>query len=89
MNHWTIIFRPEGDGPPDAIRVRRLLKSALRHHRLRCIGMSCQETAPTPHAGTRSAPASTTHMPEQHNAPECEPCAAKAKRCKRGRKGVA
>lgn len=77
MNHWTIIFRPEGDGPPDAIRVRRLLKTALRHHRLRCIDMKCEQTAPDSHAGERSAPASTTHTPERPNAPECEPCGLK------------
>jgi hypothetical protein len=33
---WTLSFKPEGDGPPAAIRVRALLKRALRSHGLRC-----------------------------------------------------
>ncbi len=37
MNRWTLTFRSEGDGPPIEIRVRRLLKMALRTCRLRCI----------------------------------------------------
>lgn len=34
---WWICLRPEGDGPPMPIRVRRFLKSALRSYRLRCV----------------------------------------------------
>jgi hypothetical protein len=37
INHWTLTFRAEGDGPPVEIRIRRLLKAALRVYRLRCI----------------------------------------------------
>jgi len=37
MNTWTLIFRAEGDGPPTAVRVRRLLKAALRAYGLRCV----------------------------------------------------
>ena len=36
---WTVCFRPEGDGPPAAIRVRRLLKIALRCCGLRCVAV--------------------------------------------------
>ncbi len=36
-NHWTLVFRAEGDGPPVEIRVRKLLKAALRCYRLRCV----------------------------------------------------
>jgi hypothetical protein len=34
---WTLSFRAEGDGPPVEIRVRRLLKAALRSFGLRCL----------------------------------------------------
>ena len=34
---WVLSFRAEGGGPPVEVRVRRLLKAALRHYRLRCI----------------------------------------------------
>jgi hypothetical protein len=35
---WHLCFRPVGDGPPTEIRVRILLKIALRRLGLRCIG---------------------------------------------------
>jgi len=34
---WILEFRAEGDGPPAEIRVRRLLKAALRRFGLRCV----------------------------------------------------
>jgi hypothetical protein len=34
---WLIQLRAEGDGPPLAIRVRRLLKAALRRYGLRAV----------------------------------------------------
>ena len=34
---WFLAFRAEGDGPPVEIRVRRLLKRALRGFGLRCV----------------------------------------------------
>lgn len=37
MSRWELTFRPEGDGPPVAARVKRLLKLALRSCGLRCI----------------------------------------------------
>lgn len=37
---WTVTLRPEGDGPPPAIRVRRLLKAALRAYGLRCVAVN-------------------------------------------------
>lgn len=39
MTRWTLTFRPEGDGPPVELRVRRLLKLALRVCGLRCVGL--------------------------------------------------
>jgi hypothetical protein len=38
MSRWALIFRAEGEGPPVEIRIRRLLKAALRCYGLRCIG---------------------------------------------------
>ena len=34
---WTLTFRATGQGPPVEIRVRRLLKAALRTYGLRCV----------------------------------------------------
>jgi len=34
---WTLTFKPEGDGPPAELRIRALLKRALRSHGLRCV----------------------------------------------------
>lgn len=34
---WLVEFRPEGDGPPMAIRVRAMLKRALRQWGLRAV----------------------------------------------------
>jgi hypothetical protein len=34
---WTLTFRPTGAGPPTEIRIRKLLKLALRCLGLRCI----------------------------------------------------
>lgn len=34
---WWVCLRPEGDGPPMPIRVRRFVKSTLRSYRLWCI----------------------------------------------------
>lgn len=33
---YRLTFRAEGDGPPAILRVRRLLKAALRGYGLRC-----------------------------------------------------
>ena len=38
-DRWSPVFVPEGDGPPAEVRVRRMLKGALRTHRLRCIDL--------------------------------------------------
>lgn len=40
MSEWTLKFRPEGAGPPTEIRVRRLLKVALRAFGLRCVDVT-------------------------------------------------
>lgn len=34
---WTLSFIAKGDGPPIEIRVRRLLKSAIRTFGLKCV----------------------------------------------------
>jgi hypothetical protein len=44
---WHLTFRAEGDGPPVAIRVRRLLKRALRSFGLRCIDYRLDAPAAT------------------------------------------
>lgn len=36
---WVLSFRAEGPGAPTAIRIRKLLKGALRIHGLRCTGI--------------------------------------------------
>ena len=46
----TLKFLPD-DGTPPAVRLRMLLKSALRRHRMRCV--SCFDKPP---AGTPQAP---------------------------------
>ncbi len=43
MNRLQIIFEAVGDGPPTAVRIRRLLKGALRHYGLRCVAISDPE----------------------------------------------
>ena len=50
MSRWTLILRPEGDGPPAVCRVRRLLKLALRRCGLRCIEVRHDETPRPSHA---------------------------------------
>jgi|GEM_PF-4241514 len=40
---WTLTFRPTGDGPPTEIRIRRLLKHALRALGLRCVRVAGDE----------------------------------------------
>jgi hypothetical protein len=44
---WHLTFRAEGDGPPVAIRVRRLLKRALRSFGLRCVDYRLDAPAAT------------------------------------------
>lgn len=45
MSNWTLTFRPtDGGEPTAALRVRRLLKFALRTCGLRCVGI--RETLP-------------------------------------------
>lgn len=58
---WTLTFRAEGDGPPVELRVRRLLKAALRCHGLRCIDVS-QAAA---HAAYREGREPAPHAPER------------------------
>jgi hypothetical protein len=47
MSHWTIHLRPEPSDVPVEIRVRRLLKLALRRFALRCTDVrEIEPTAP-------------------------------------------
>ena len=45
---WRVTLTPMGAGPPGIVRVRRLLKSAYRGHKLRCIRIECVGDAGTP-----------------------------------------
>lgn len=48
---WALTVRGEGYGPSLPIRVRRLLKAALRHYGLRCVGIGIAgSTSPRAHA---------------------------------------
>ena len=42
---WIFSFQATGDGPPVEIRVRRLLKAALRGYGLRCINARIADEA--------------------------------------------
>ena len=44
---WRITVVPTGDGPPAIIRVRRMLKSAIRGHKLRAVCVECLGTVAT------------------------------------------
>ncbi len=67
-NHFTIVVRPEGDGPPAEIRLRRFLKTALRSYGLRCtaIGIGPDE----PDAGAVAARPSQDPTPPDANRAE-------------------
>ncbi|MCY2954813.1 MAG: hypothetical protein NTU53_23020 [Planctomycetota bacterium] len=43
---WTLVFKAEGDGPPVEVRVRNLLKRALRTWGLRCTGFGPDTPSP-------------------------------------------
>ena len=45
---WTLTFRATGQGPPVEIRVRRLLKAALRAYGLRCVSHVHPDDKPIP-----------------------------------------
>ena len=65
MTRWTLTFRSEGDGPPVEIRVRRLLKGALRSH-----GLRCTDIRRTPHpanAGERTEDGAGNGVPLAHD----------------------
>jgi hypothetical protein len=36
---WRVTLTAEGDGPPAVVRLRRLLKAALRTYGLRCLAV--------------------------------------------------
>jgi hypothetical protein len=56
---WTLSFRAEGDGPPAELRVRALLKRALRSHGLRCVDYRLAPPAATA-SGQRAVVERTT-----------------------------
>jgi hypothetical protein len=43
---WTFTVEAVGAGPPTVVRVRRLLKAALRAYGLRCIGYGIPPAPP-------------------------------------------
>jgi hypothetical protein len=54
---WPMTFRAEGAGPPAAIRVRRLLKAALRGYGLRCVSLCGPDAVQHGKYGNRQAAA--------------------------------
>lgn len=84
---WTLTFRAADTGdPPTELRIRRLLKAALRQFGLRCIDyrmepMDARDSqAPQSHSGDMEN-SETSDDPEYSvttkNAPALQPCAAK------------
>jgi len=69
---WTLTFRTEGDGPPPTIRIRHLLKTALRACGLRCVAIA-QDAHQAHHEATGQ-----TSRPSQDA--EDLPSAAKARK---------
>jgi hypothetical protein len=45
---WTITVCPTGNGPPPEIRIRRLLKVALRAFGLRCVAVAKEQEPDNP-----------------------------------------
>jgi hypothetical protein len=43
-SRWRLTFRPEGDGPETAIRIKKLLKIALRSCGLRCTDVAAVDS---------------------------------------------
>jgi hypothetical protein len=43
VTSFNLTLTPVGDGPPPKMRVRALLKTALRRHRLRCLNVTPHE----------------------------------------------
>ncbi len=43
---WGLVFRPVGNGPPAAIRVRKVLKFAKKVLGLRCVGYTQPDPGP-------------------------------------------
>jgi hypothetical protein len=42
-DRWVLSFEATGEGPPVEIRIRRLLKTALRAYDLRCVHVENHE----------------------------------------------
>ena len=51
MTTFTLTLAPVGDGPPPDLRIKSLLKTALRRHRLRCLSIQ----PPSPHQTAQDA----------------------------------
>jgi hypothetical protein len=49
---FAIELRPEGPGPPPAIRLRGLLKAALRRFGLRCVDVRLVDPVPPTKEGS-------------------------------------
>jgi hypothetical protein len=50
---YRLVLVAEGAGPPPAVRLRRLLKSALRAYGLRCVRVDMPAEAPAPDPAAR------------------------------------
>ncbi len=61
---WRITVVPTGDGPPAIIRVRRMLKSAIRGHKLRAVCVECLGTVATPSVAMASISSESPAGPE-------------------------
>lgn len=72
VTRWILSFRAEGDGPPVELRVRRLLKAALRCHGLRCVHVAEQVPQQAPGA-TQSRPRTAPRRKRSQNRRERHP----------------
>lgn len=74
---YTITLKPTAEGPPPAIRLRRLLKIAGRSLGLRCVSVSEASEDPVElHQNTqerRGGIGMTMKTTPPHGAPRCEP----------------
>jgi hypothetical protein len=59
---WPLTFRAVGPGPEPAIRVRRLLKAALRSYGLRCISLADHAEPAEQSAGLRRRTNTIQHV---------------------------
>ena len=61
---WRITVVPTGDGPPATIRIRRMLKTAVRAHKLKAVRVERLATIATPDGGTTDYPPDASRVPQ-------------------------